>query len=114
MSKRKFGPGYVYLMRIKGTNVYKIGQSVNPSKRLWQLNNNMPYEVEIIHKILVENMRTAEDYLHRIFREKHLKGEWFALDEIDVEVICKCQGKNDDEICYEIAIVQKYFQRRSN
>jgi hypothetical protein len=47
----------------------------------------MPIQLTIIAIIEVENSREAERELHQHFVEKRLRGEWFALNEQDVELI---------------------------
>jgi len=77
--------GYIYIL--KGGDYYKIGLSKNVDQRITQISPAMPFEVEIIHIILAEDMYKAEKYLHRIFAEKRANGEWFRLDTSDVELL---------------------------
>lgn len=112
MSKPKSGPGFVYLMHATGTDLYKIGLSANPIKRLYKLNGESPYEIKILHTIFVDSMLIAEGYFHRIFGAKRIKNEWFRLDSYDVSVFCKCNGKNEDELILEVAVKQGFYQNR--
>lgn len=112
MDRPQYGPGYVYLMHAKGTDMYKIGLSANPEKRSYKLNYESPYEIVLIHKILVERMLPVEEYFHRIFDAKRVKNEWFRLDSYDVSMFCNCKGKNEEEIILEVVMEQKFYQNR--
>ena len=78
-------PGFVYLM--KGGDYHKIGLSVDPKNRRQQIATGMPFNVELIHTISTDDMKKAEKHLHKLFAEKRVGGEWFELDEADVEQI---------------------------
>lgn len=77
--------GYIYLMHTKGTSLYKIGRSYDPSKREYQLNTTKsPFEVELLKKIKTRNSVQAETILHNYFASKRKRGEWFDLDPLEV------------------------------
>lgn len=113
MSKPKFGPGYVYLMQAKGTDLYKVGMSTNPQYRLVQINVDSPHDIVLLHTILVNNMRQVEEWWHRLFRSRNVKLEWFRLDKYDVDVFCGCNGRNLDEIILDVVVEKQYYQTRS-
>ena len=79
--------GYVYLF--KADCYYKIGKTINVVRRANEL--SLPFEVEIVHTILVSDMNYAEMYLHHMFAKKRIRGEWFRLSHNDVEYICSLQ-----------------------
>ena len=68
-----------YLMLNNRNGYYKIGKSVNPKFREKTLQSEEP-EVELIHVIY----KDVESRLHTMFAGKRLRGEWFALDENEV------------------------------
>jgi len=79
-------PGFVYL--IKADNgVYKIGVATNVKNRLDRLDIVLPYALETIHTIQTDDMYSLELKLHRKFKSKRIKGEWFNLQLRDVEYI---------------------------
>lgn len=112
MNVKKFGPGFVYLMYAKDMNLYKIGQSINPHKRLMQLNYESPCTVSLIHQMPVTNMIAAEYYFHVLFNKKRVKGEWFALNDLEVSIFKGCTGGNDFEKAKQVVIDQEYHQKR--
>jgi len=75
--------GWIYLL--KGDRYYKIGQSVNVSNRVEQIEPKMPFPIEIVHTFKVDDMNAAEKDLHERFANKRTGGEWFLLDKDDVE-----------------------------
>ncbi len=86
-------PGYIYLMRLdENLNpdmcAYKIGKSKSAQIRHKQLGILMPYPLTVVCTIAVEDMVWAESYLHSIFIQFRLNGEWFHLSSKDVTWIC--------------------------
>lgn len=82
----KSAAGYIYL--IEGQpNHYKIGKTVNPKERIGTLGVQLPYPIQVIHLIPVDNMTAAEQYLHSQFGDKRIRGEWFELDAQEVAFI---------------------------
>ena len=74
--------------------IYKIGytkRSVN--KRIKELETGNPYEFNIERVYVTDNYaNNIEKSVHRHFVNKRIKGEWFDLDEEDIndfERLCK-------------------------
>jgi hypothetical protein len=82
----KPNPGYVYLIK-NSEGHYKIGKSVNPSKRIESLGVVLPFPIEAVHIISSNRMSKLEKELHGRFEDKHIAGEWFELTQDDVEYI---------------------------
>lgn len=59
----------------------KIGISNNPTYRERTLQSEEP-EITLIFK--VETYAFVEEWVHYVFRDKRVRGEWFELDEADV------------------------------
>lgn len=102
MKSYRYGAGYVYLMKEVGGDLYKIGISINPQKRLYDINNTMPFDVELVHTMPVREMKKCEDSWHYIFREKHVKGEWFRLNSNDVKLFKQCTGEHEEPLNIQI------------
>lgn len=82
-------PGFIYLM--KGGDYHKIGLSVDPEKRRQQIATGMPFNIELIHTISTDDMKKAEKRLHDLFASKRVGGEWFELDDTDVEQVMRME-----------------------
>ena len=78
--------GFIYIMQNKRNGYKKIGQSVNPKYREKTLQSEEP-EIDLIWKHKVDNMDKYECLLHEKFSGKRLRGEWFDLENDDVEYI---------------------------
>lgn len=77
---------YVYLMMDTSNGFYKIGISNNPEYRERTLQSEKPTIEKICCKKYPsrEIARAIESALHTVYSAKHIRGEWFRLDEIDV------------------------------
>jgi hypothetical protein len=69
---------YTYLI-YDGTN-HKIGKSVNPEKRLKQIKTG-----NINAKLICYGKGVSEQYMHNRFFQNRLSGEWFKLNEKQIE-----------------------------
>lgn len=88
----------IYIVRDNVRSTYKIGSSVNPVRRYNELSNQItpaimsdPQGSRDITLIWYSDpvLRTEEKVLHNTFKDKHLSGEWFSLDEDDLSFIFK-------------------------
>lgn len=74
----------VYWVQAGRNGLVKVGWADDVAKRIKQLQTGCP---EIIILLRIENgERTLEATLHRYYRGKHHRAEWFALDRDDVAV----------------------------
>lgn len=78
--------GHVYLA-YSDTGHHKIGISKEPEGRIKVFDTQMPVSVSIVHSFPADNARKAEEKLHTRFSDKHHNGEWFLLDDSDVNYI---------------------------
>ena len=77
-------PNFVYLALNNRNGYYKIGRSINPKIREKTLQSEEP-EVEFIEKWIAPEKIEIE--LHRKFKTKKTRGEWFNLSEVDLEIL---------------------------
>ena len=91
----KIDEGYVYIIHDKVQNLYKIGKSINPEKRVQAIMGGLSMETEAIHCAWFEDHGYAEKLLHDMFFEKRKGGEWFALEEEDIALITSLGQKHD-------------------
>jgi len=80
--------GFVYLLKtpLDGT-LFKIGKASNPYNRLKTFNVKLPFPIQYECLIQTTDMSLLERELHTKFASKRLDGEWFRLDQEDVEYI---------------------------
>lgn len=89
--------GFIYILEQRDYRWYKIGKTKNLSKRLPLLDIQLPFPVTTLHTIATDNMVFAEAYLHKHFVAKRLNGEWFQLDQDDLQWLCAIE-RLDDEV----------------
>jgi hypothetical protein len=75
---------YLYMMRDERNGLTKIGRSVRPSERERTLQSEVP-SVSLIWS--VESLVHEEKELHRLYKDSRVRGEWFDLNESDVDYI---------------------------
>lgn len=92
--------GYLYIIQLGETNVYKIGVSINPSRRLKELQSKSPIHLRIIYGKFGHDYESIEKYFHWVFRKKRIKGEWFELNQDDIIRIFTSCPINE---CYEVS-----------
>ncbi len=75
---------FVYLMKNNRSGFYKIGRSVNPKFRERTLQAQEP-QIELLDTCIAP--KELEKELHQQFSNKRIRGEWFELNNIDVNTI---------------------------
>lgn len=77
--------GVVYLLR--NGDHYKIGMTTDLRTRIQTINTSLPSKAELLHTIRTCDYIELERKLHERFAAKRCNGEWFTLDEEDIEEI---------------------------
>ena len=84
--------GFIYIIFFDdsaGDRFFKIGLSNNFISRVSSHQTSLPFEMKIACGYFVGNMRLEERELHSIFADKNIRGEWFNLNQDDLESIAK-------------------------
>ena len=79
--------GYVYLVEMGDQGIYKIGKTINVEKRLAQFGIQPPFPYRLLFAHRVPDMHRSESWLHKLYGEYRLNGEWFRLDDCQVKAI---------------------------
>lgn len=75
--------GYVYMLR--SGRSYKVGKSVDPSRRFREVRLELPDETNQVHAIATDDPSGIEAYWHKRFSEKRVRNtEFFLLTAEDV------------------------------
>lgn len=70
------GKDYTYLMLNDDTGLIKIGRSNNPKHR----EKTLQFQEPMVHMIACwETPKSLETDLHKLFKDKRVRGEWFRL-----------------------------------
>lgn len=78
--------GFVYLLRHGSSRrEYKIGKTFDELRRHGEIRLQMPESITNIHTIKTDDPSGIEAYWHKRFSSKRKNGEWFVLNQSDVE-----------------------------
>lgn len=83
-------PGFVYLVWADN-NLHKIGKAKNVDARVTEFGIKLPVKTSLIHSFKSDHYDLAELFLHKKFEGKREHGEWFRLDQEDIDYICSIQ-----------------------
>lgn len=72
----KFATEVAYVIQQSGGGVVKVGVSKNPFKRVMQIRQTVPFEMELI--ALISDGKTTEKEMKSLLEPWKQKGEWFA------------------------------------
>lgn len=75
---------------IKCQEYIKIGYSNNPNDRISQLQTSIPYKLQVV-SIIMGTMHD-EKKLHKLFKEHHVRGEWFR---VSIEILEYIESKKN-------------------
>lgn len=84
--------GFVYVIYLDDSSdrrFYKIGMASSFPVRLATHQCASPFDICVACAYFVPNMRAEERYLHQLFADKHVRGEWFALEREDLLSVSK-------------------------
>ena len=81
--------GCVYVINAIGTKHYKIGFSSTPGTddRIKQMQTGNAHELECVLELPTFHYRYIEKFLHIVFKQKRIRGEWFKLNKADLKKI---------------------------
>ena len=75
----------VYIIKMEGSDLYKVGIAKDIKKRLSVLQTSNPEKLKLIISYKCDNAHDIEQLLHICFSEYRLQGEWFSLDGVQLE-----------------------------
>lgn len=79
--------GYVYFIQNQETGAVKIGRAKDLERRIAIFSDDFPFPIRLIQHIYTLNYEKIELAFHHHFDKKRIHGEWFTLDEVDIEQI---------------------------
>ena len=74
---------HLYIIQSSNNGCFKVGRSINPERRLKQLQTGNPYSLKIV--LTLSGMGHREKSIHNsimINGKKKCKGEWFEYDKM--------------------------------
>ena len=83
---------FIYLIQSSENGKYKIGLSVNPKKRIKQLQTGSGEELKLINIFKSEFPHLVEKGLHKHFNHLNAIGEWYNLSiKEELNFINECE-----------------------
>lgn len=72
---------FLYVIAASEIGPVKLGLSIQPEKRVRQLQTGSALPLKIFHTEEIDDalVKAAESALHRLLSHRRLKGEWFDL-----------------------------------
>ena len=80
----KFDWGVVYVLKAAGHRQYKIGKTRQYAQRMSAFGIQLPFAVSPVHTIETDDITWLERLLHKRFKGKRMRGEWFRLEAADL------------------------------
>ncbi len=96
--QRRIVRGYVYFVADDQGRV-KIGKTYRLKDRLGEY-TKQAFEPVLLHTIKTNDMDLTEELFHEQFKDKRIRGEWFALTEKDIKQIKS--GQHSKEVAASI------------
>lgn len=84
VNEKKNPHGYLYLLEIEEFDLYKIGVSQNPKRRIRDIRANNPFYCKLIYCKTFEYVYELESVILELFKENMFKGEWFKSYNNDI------------------------------
>lgn len=85
VNRKKFPNSNIYIVKIEGHDLYKIGVSQNTDRRFKDLSSATPFNLITEINSSIKNAYDLEIILHNIFKHKHVKNEWFNLTRCELD-----------------------------
>lgn len=89
LNKSKRPDGFIYVLKLKGFDLYKIGVSANPKRRIYDIDSHSPFGTEIILLLFFKNVYEMEECIHDSFKLNHKRKEWFEIHPEDIVILKK-------------------------
>lgn len=78
--------GYIYLLKSEN-GYYKIGKTIQLDTRIKTIMREYPVYIERVHFFKTSQLTKVESFLHSLFSEFRLQGEWFKLEKSHLDFI---------------------------
>lgn len=74
----------MYIINVRNSDLYKIGVTTNIIRRKKQFETANPFEFYLHEFFPTDDCRKLEREVHKRYKEKRYKNEWFKLTEEDI------------------------------
>lgn len=97
--------GYVYLIQAGDSFRFKIGRSVDPERRIKEIQIGSSVKLKLLCQKNCRDMCVQENRWHELFGASRRHGEWFDLDEKQLPKIVSAlkDSKNNARATKDVA-----------
>ncbi len=85
MQREAFNKQVLYVIRMRGHSLYKIGITNNFITRFETFRTAIPFGIYVMYIIPLKNARYHERTLHNILKEHRFNREWFSLNNRSID-----------------------------
>lgn len=85
--KNKAKSGFIYLVQEESKGFFKIGRAADLHNRMKTFHVKLPFKVNLHYSFMCDDYIQAEKKLHEHFGASRVDGEWFSINEHDLELI---------------------------
>jgi len=79
--------GYLYVVKACDMDLYKVGIATSADARLENLRIGSPVPLELVRSVHCDDPRWAERFLHGQLNQYRSHGEWFSLDDKQLDAV---------------------------
>lgn len=80
-NSQRFPNSYLYILRLEGHDIYKVGVSNNPKRRINDLRSANPFNINVLFSKKFEEVYEIEKIIIDLYSHNAIKGEWFNAYE---------------------------------
>lgn len=77
----KYPDGYIYILKLDGFDLYKVGVSRNPNRRIKDIRSALPFTSSLMYCSFYYNVYLIEELVHDLFKENKHRKEWYKCYE---------------------------------
>ena len=85
VNSSKYPDGWLYILKICNHDIYKIGVSQNPKRRIRDIKSHLPFESKVLFLGNFVDVYELEKCIHELFHENKLRNEWFNSYKEDID-----------------------------
>ena len=78
-NKKNNPDGFLYFIKGENTNFYKLGVSLNPKRRICDIDSYLPFNLEILSIHYFKNVYDVEEKISQLLLNKKIRREWYSL-----------------------------------
>lgn len=79
--------GYIYIVKLRGFDIYKIGVSGNVKRRVFDIDSHSPFGVDLLDSFYFKDVYNIEEMIHDNLEKHKFRKEWFKMESEHLSII---------------------------